>query len=90
MNFFYVYILQSKKIPHRFYIGFTEDLESRLKPHNQGNNPHTSKYKPWRVKTAIAFTDRQRALILVLMRLQVGWVSEDYKYMGGGVYRLIG
>ena len=62
MNFFYVYILQSKKIPHRFYIGFTEDLESRLKSHNQGNNPHTSKYKPWRVKTAIAFTDRQRAL----------------------------
>ncbi len=42
--------------------GFTEDLESRLKSHNQGNNPHTSKYRPWRVKTAIAFTDRQRAI----------------------------
>ena len=51
-----------KKIPHKYYIGFTEDLESRLKSHNQGNNPHTSKYKPWRVKTAIALTDRQRAL----------------------------
>jgi len=30
--------------------------------HNHGNNPHTSKYKPWRIKTAIAFTDRQGAL----------------------------
>jgi hypothetical protein len=26
------------------------------------NNPHTAKHRPWRVKTAIAFTDRQRAL----------------------------
>jgi len=32
-----------------------------MKAHNQGKNSHTSKYKPWRVKTAIAFTDRQRA-----------------------------
>jgi len=62
MKFYYAYILQSKKTPNRFYIGFTEDLESRLKSHNQGLNPHTSKYKPWRVKTAIAFSDRQRAL----------------------------
>jgi putative endonuclease len=62
MEFFYVNILQLKKIPDKFYIGFTEDLESRLKSHNQGNNPHTAKYKPWRVKTAIAFTNRQRAL----------------------------
>ncbi len=62
MQFYYVYILQSEKNPERFYIGFTKNLESRLKSHNQGNNPHTSKYKPWRVKTAIAFTDRQKAL----------------------------
>jgi predicted GIY-YIG superfamily endonuclease len=62
MKFYYTYILQSKKIPDGFYVGFTEDLESRLKSHNQGHNPHTARYKPWRVKTAIAFSDRQRVL----------------------------
>jgi len=40
----------------------TEDLESRLESHNQGNNPHTSRHRPWRIKTAIAFTDKQKAL----------------------------
>ena len=62
MKFCYTYILQSQKSPNRYYIGFTEHLESRLKSHNRGENPHTSRHKPWRVKTAIAFTERQRAL----------------------------
>jgi len=62
MKFYYTYILESEKKPKRFYIGFTENLESRLKSHNQGQNPHTSKSKPWRIKTAIAFSDRQKAL----------------------------
>ena len=62
MQFYYVYILQSEKNPNRFYTGFTENLESRLKSHNRGENPHTSKYKPRQIKTAIAFSDRQRAL----------------------------
>jgi predicted GIY-YIG superfamily endonuclease len=60
--YYYVYILQSKILPDRFYTGFTENIESRLKDHNSGKDPHTSKYKPWRIKTAIAFTDRQKAL----------------------------
>ncbi len=62
MKFYYTYILESVNKPNRFYVGFTEDLESRLISHNQGNNPHTSRYRPWRVKTAIAFTDRKMAL----------------------------
>jgi putative endonuclease len=33
-----------------------------MKAHNQGKESHTSKYKPWRVKTAIAFTDRREGL----------------------------
>lgn len=62
MKFYYTYILESEKVANRFYVGFTEDLELRLKSHNQGGNPHTSKNRPWRIKTAIAFTERQRAL----------------------------
>jgi len=61
MKFFYVYILQSKAGEH-FYIGFTENLQARLKDHNSGKVPHSTKFRPWRIKTAIAFTDRQRAI----------------------------
>ena len=62
LAFYYVYILQSKVNTDQFYIGFTKNIENRLKDHNSGKDPHTSKYKPWRIKTAIAFTDRQKAL----------------------------
>jgi predicted GIY-YIG superfamily endonuclease len=62
MQFYYVYILQSEIDPRRFYTGFTENLESRLKSYNSGGCCHTSKFKPWRIKTAIAFDNRQQAL----------------------------
>ena len=42
MKFYYSYLIESEKEPNRFYIGLTEDLESRIKSQNQGNNPHTS------------------------------------------------
>jgi predicted GIY-YIG superfamily endonuclease len=61
-SFFYVYILRTEADPPHFYTGFTEGLEARLKHHNSGGDPYTSKYKPWRLKTAIAFTDRELAL----------------------------
>jgi len=62
MKLFYVYILQSQKNLNRYYTGFTENLEARLKTHNAGQNPHTAKTRPWRIKTSIAFTDKQKAL----------------------------
>ena len=62
MKFFYVYILRSNLKADTFYTGFTENLENRLNEHNQGKCPHTSKYKPWSIKTTIAFTDKERAL----------------------------
>ncbi len=61
-SFFYVYILQSEKFPGRFYAGFTRDLKARVAKHNEGGDPHTAKFRPWKVKTAIAFNDKQRAL----------------------------
>jgi predicted GIY-YIG superfamily endonuclease len=59
---YHVYILKTLANPSRFYTGFTEDLASRLKHHNDGGNPHTAKYRPWRLKTAISFEDRNQAL----------------------------
>jgi predicted GIY-YIG superfamily endonuclease len=61
MNFSYVYILQSVKAPECFYVGLTGDLNTRLKKHNAGGVAHTSNLKPWRIKTAVAFTDSARA-----------------------------
>jgi len=46
--FFYVYILQSIQVPEHFYVGLTEDLHHRLARHNEGEVPHTAKFKPWR------------------------------------------
>jgi len=62
MAFYYVYILQSEKDTSRYYTGFTKDPDSRLKAHNAGRCPHTARLIPWKIKTSIAFTDRQRAL----------------------------
>ena len=61
-GFHYVYVLVSKKDPNRHYIGLTDDLESRLKAHNWGQVPYTSKYRPWKIETAIAFRSHQKAI----------------------------
>jgi putative endonuclease len=60
-GFHYVYILESEKLPERFYVGLTEDLGERLRRHNAGEVSHTAKFGPWRVKTAVAFRERARA-----------------------------
>jgi len=62
MQFFYVYIRQSESDPDHFYTGITEDLRARLAKHNAGEVPHTAKFRPWRIKTAIAFAANQRAI----------------------------
>jgi len=61
VKYFYVYILQSESSPEHFYAGLTEDLHSRLKKHNSGEVMATLTNRPWRIKTAIAFTDKERA-----------------------------
>ena len=60
-NFYYVYILESINSSKHFYTGFTENLEDRLKAHNSGKCAHTDKFKPWQIKTAIAFTNQEKA-----------------------------
>jgi len=62
MTYYYVYILQSENNPDRFYTGHTDNLGNRLKAHNQGKCKNTSKHIPWKIKTTIAFTDKQKAL----------------------------
>ena len=58
---YYVYLLRSIPNPDQTYIGFTEDLKTRLTAHNHGQSPHTAKFKPWELITYLAFKDRSEA-----------------------------
>lgn len=58
----YVYILESISSPNHFYVGITQDLRESLRRHNNGEVISTAKYKPWNLKTYIAFSDAQKAL----------------------------
>jgi len=42
----------------------TEDLHKRIEVHNAGGVPHTSKFRPWRIETAVAFRDKAKAVAL--------------------------
>lgn len=61
-NFHYVYILESESAPGQIYTGQTSDLRRRLAEHNAGKSPHTSRFVPWRIRSATAFHDKRRAL----------------------------
>jgi predicted GIY-YIG superfamily endonuclease len=58
----YVYFLQSIDHPKQNYAGLTDDLRARLKAHNSGGALHTTKYKPWRLVTYVAFNDPAKAV----------------------------
>ena len=56
----YVYLIESAGSAQR-YVGLTTDLRQRLKAHNDGKSPHTSKFKGWRLITYVAFSERLKA-----------------------------
>lgn len=57
----YVYLLESLGAPGERYVGVTSDLRRRVEEHNSGKSLHTSKFKPWRLVTYIAFSDAAKA-----------------------------
>jgi predicted GIY-YIG superfamily endonuclease len=61
--FYYVYILQSKNYPDKYYVGYTENIKERIVKHNEGSVSYTSRYKPWKNNVTIAFVEKQKALI---------------------------
>jgi len=58
----YVYMLRSRKNPKKTYVGSTVDVMKRLKEHNAGRSPHTSKFLPWEIMVSIWFKDSEKAL----------------------------
>ncbi len=59
---YHVYVIKSVKSPKQTYIGFTENPEARLANHNNGQVPHTAKFKPWEFVINIAFPDKGKAV----------------------------
>jgi predicted GIY-YIG superfamily endonuclease len=60
-GFYYAYILVSETDHELHYSGLTRDLNARLAEHNHGKCPHTAKYKPWKIETAVAFRSEAKA-----------------------------
>jgi len=58
---FYVYLLQSD-VDSTFYVGFTENLEQRLKQHNNGESKYTSRKIPWKLVYFENFETKSEAL----------------------------
>jgi predicted GIY-YIG superfamily endonuclease len=56
----YAYILESIASPGEFYRGYTTDLRQRVADHNSGKCPHTSKFRPWRVKFYLRTADAEK------------------------------
>lgn len=44
------------------YVGFTDDISSRLKEHNKGNCFTTKKYRPVELTWCCYFTNKSKAL----------------------------
>jgi putative endonuclease len=56
-----VYILQSAK-DDSYYIGYTEDLETRLKEHNEGSTRYTRHKRPWQLVYQEEFNSKTEAI----------------------------
>lgn len=58
----YVYLARSEPYPDQHYVGITSDLRKRLTAHNAGLALHTARFKPWKLVTYVAFTNKGKAL----------------------------
>jgi len=65
---FFVYVLVSEVKSLRFYVGMTEDVDRRIKDHNQGKTRSTKGYAPWTLfyreeyKTRVEAREREKYL----------------------------
>ena len=60
---YYVYLIESLAKEGERYVGMTTDLKQRFREHNAGKSSHTSKFRPWKLTTYIAFTHQAKAAV---------------------------
>jgi len=58
----FVYLIKSESHMNKTYVGVTSNLTKRLARHNDGGSVHTSKFKPWKLLTYVAFSEDSKAL----------------------------
>ena len=58
---YFTYVLQSLK-SGKTYIGQTNDLENRVKAHNEGRSPYTKGRGPWKLIYHEEFHSRSEAM----------------------------
>ena len=58
----YVYLLESESTPDKRYTGYTDDLRQRVADHNAGKNVSTAPFRPWQLRTYLAFSTKVHAL----------------------------
>ena len=59
---YYVYILRSQKDRKQFYIGYTTNIENRMKDHSDPKTTaYTRQYAPWELETQITFQNKTLA-----------------------------
>jgi len=61
MKKYIVYILKSK-IKEITYVGFTNNIERRVKEHNLGKSKFTRIYKPWEMVYKEEFSSEEEAV----------------------------
>ena len=56
-----VYVIRSRKVPSRYYVGLTADLPSRLASHNAGESLQTRNFTPWALVVSVQFASEEMA-----------------------------
>jgi putative endonuclease len=75
---FYVYVLKGL-VKNRYYIGYTNDINSRLRKHNNGGVRSTRKFRPWMLLGFEVYEKRNEAR----------WLEHELKNHGTKRSRLI-
>jgi predicted GIY-YIG superfamily endonuclease len=58
----YVYLLESESHAGERYVGLASDLRRRITAHNAGRSQYTASFRPWRLVTYVAFSERSKAV----------------------------
>jgi len=58
---FYIYILYSAKV-NKYYVGQTDNIDSRLKSHNSGISPYTKIANDWQLVYSESYQTRKEAI----------------------------
>ena len=58
----FVYVLQSTRVPNRYYSGLTSDVTTRVSVHNSGGSQYTARNRPWRLVVSLEFETEASAI----------------------------